>query len=74
MGAQRSFTLAGLGAGAHTLTLGMFTTAANSGRFQARFDDVSITTLDPVPEPQAVALLLTGLGVVGAMAHRRKRG
>jgi hypothetical protein len=52
----------------------MFTTAANSGRFQARFDDVSITTLDPVPEPQAVALLLTGLGVVGAMAHRRKRG
>ena len=35
--------------------------------------DVRITTLAPVPEPQAVALLLTGLGVVGAMARRRKR-
>ena len=71
--AQRSFTLTGLGAGEHTLTLGMFTTGASSGRFQATFDDVSITTLAPVPEPQAVALLLTGLGVVGAMARRRKR-
>ena len=71
---QRTFQLSGLGAGTHTLTLGMHTTAASSGRFQATFDDVSITTLAPVPEPQSVALLLAGLGVVGAMVRRRQRG
>ena len=68
---QRSFTLTGLTAGTHTLTLGMHTTAASSGRFQASFDDVSITTLAPVPEPDTLAMMLAGLAVIGTTWRRR---
>ena len=68
---QRSFSLAGLAAGQHTLTLGMYTDAAFSGRFEASFDDVRISTLAPVPEPGAVWLMLGGLVALGAMARRR---
>ncbi len=69
--AQRSFGLPGLTAGEHMLTLGMYTTAASSGRFQATFDDVRISTLAPVPEPGAVWLMLGGLVALGAAARRR---
>jgi|JI10StandDraft_1071094.scaffolds.fasta_scaffold159787_2 hypothetical protein len=58
---ERSFVLAGLTAGAHTLTLGMFTTLAVSGHFYSAFDDVVISTAAPVPEVSSLALLTTGL-------------
>lgn len=67
---QRSFSLAGLAAGQHQLTLGMYTDAASSGRFQASFDEVRISTLAPVPEPAAVWLMLAGM--LGLMAGRRR--
>lgn len=69
----RSFTLSGLSAGDHVLTLGIYTTAASSGRFNATFDDVRITTLAPVPEPTSAALMLAGLGIAGFAARRRQR-
>lgn len=69
--AQRSFSLVGLGAGAHTLTLGMYTNGASSGRFNASFDDVRISTLAAVPEPAAAWLWLGGLAALGAVARRR---
>jgi hypothetical protein len=68
----RTFTLTGLTAGAHILTLGMHTDAASSGRFQASFDDVSITTLAPVPEPATYAMFLAGFGLLAASARRRR--
>ena len=67
----RSFTLTGLAAGTHTLTLGMHTTNASSGRFNASFDDVVISTTAPIPEPGAWALMLGGLGLVAAAGRRR---
>ena len=67
----RSFTLTGLAAGTHTLTLGMHTTNASSGRFNASFDDVRISTTAPIPEPGTWALMLGGLGLVAAVGRRR---
>lgn len=71
----RSFNLAGLTAGAHTLTLGMHTTGLNNGRFQAVFDDVVLDSARPiggVPEPTTWALMILGLGAAGATLRRRR--
>ena len=65
----RTIYLTNLASGAHTLTLGMFTTLAINGVFSASFDDVSIVT--GTPEPSSAILLLSGLGVLGAAIRRR---
>ena len=68
----RTFSLGTLATGTHTLTLGMYTNAASSGRFNATFDDVVISANIPaVPEPESYAMLLAGLGVVSVIARRR---
>lgn len=69
----RSFALTGLAAGEHTLTLGIHTTNASSGRFSASFDDVVISTTAPIPEPGTWALMAGGLGLVLAAGRRRSR-
>jgi hypothetical protein len=65
----KQFTLAGLSAGTHTLSLGVYTTNASSGEFQAFFDDVVIST--DIPEPATVAIF--GLGLAGIGFSRRKK-
>jgi len=63
----RSFDLTGLSAGNHTLTLGIYTTNASSGNFNASFDDVTISTTSAVPVPAALWLFASGLfGMLGA--------
>ncbi len=69
---SRSFALTGLAAGEHTLTLGIHTTNASSGRFSASFDDVVISTTAPIPEPGTWALMAGGLGLVLAAGRRRR--
>lgn len=68
-----TFDLPALAAGAHTLGLGVFSDVAFMGTFSASFDDVSVTTAAPVPEPQSVAMLLAGLALVGAAVRKARR-
>ncbi len=62
---NRSFNI-GLSAGTHTLSLGMHTTNASSGQFNAFFDNVVILTEEnvpsAVPEPSSFLLLLLTVG------------
>jgi hypothetical protein len=57
---SNSYNLTGLAAGSHTLTLGMFTTAALNGSFYAHFDDVLITGEAPAETPEPATFLMTG--------------
>jgi hypothetical protein len=72
----RSFLLSGLGAGSHSITLGMYTTGAMSGRFLARFDDVVISTDAelPVGTPEPATAAILGAGLLGLAGLRRRRG
>ncbi|MCK9685771.1 choice-of-anchor C family PEP-CTERM protein [Scleromatobacter humisilvae] len=55
---------------AATTTLS-FTSKDAGGPYGAALADISVTA---VPEPGSTALMLAGLGMVGVMASRRKRG
>lgn len=55
----------------HTATQYTFTAFGASNR--ASFDNISITAAMPVPEPETYALFLAGLGLMGAIARRRKQ-
>ncbi len=37
------------------------------------FDNITLSAVSPVPEPGTYAMLLAGLGLVGAMARRRRQ-
>lgn len=50
-----------------------FAVASNLGAMQLGVDNVSLS-VTAVPEPDSSALMLAGLGVIGAMALRRTRG
>ncbi len=50
-------------------SLGALTFTASS---DVSFSAISLTPVTPIPEPQTYALLLAGLGVVGALVARRK--
>jgi hypothetical protein len=44
----------------------------NGNAYQARLDGAGNLNISPVPEPEAYALMLAGLGLVGWMARRRQ--
>lgn len=62
-------------AGNHTLTLGMNTTQAFSGQFEAVFDNILISNdrASEVPLPAALPLFVGALGMLGVLALRRNR-
>lgn len=49
-----------------------FANVANRGQLQLGVDNVSLQ-VTAVPEPESYAMLLAGLGVIGAIARRRKQ-
>jgi hypothetical protein len=70
-----TLSLGNLGAGAHTVEF-----FASGNGWQAGLDEswgidnvlVTGDVANPVPEPETYALMLAGLGVVGAVARRRR--
>jgi hypothetical protein len=58
------FSFTGLSAGTYSLTFQGNGTGGYGGFF----------TITPVPEPQTYAMLIGGLGLLGLMSNRRKRG
>jgi hypothetical protein len=64
-----STRLTDVGPGSYSVT---FATAG--GLFDSlKVDDVTITAIAAVPEPQTYALMMLGLGVLGAVSRRSKR-
>lgn len=41
--------------------------------FDLHLEGIAVTSLAPVPEAQTYAMMLAGLGLVGMMAHRRRK-
>ena len=66
-----AFSAAHIGAGTHTLTFSGTADYPTYGDTSAFLDNVRMT-VTPVPEPETYALMLAGLGVLGAIARRRK--
>lgn len=54
--------------GAYVGTVGNYSTGGT-----IRFDNVSITGVSAVPEPESYAMLLAGLGLMGALARRKAK-
>jgi hypothetical protein len=67
--ALNSFSLSFAGAGTVQLALGVVDTGDYLGVSTLSISNLQLT---PVPEPATVALLLAGLGLVGAAAARRR--
>ncbi|MDR0701980.1 MAG: FxDxF family PEP-CTERM protein [Azoarcus sp.] len=66
-----TFDVATLGAGAYSLSVaGTPITVGQQGHFDIVIKSSSVTA---VPEPETYAMLLAGLGLVGAVARRRMK-
>ena len=64
------FDLSNTLAAGGTYTL-RFASVTNEGQLQLGVDNVSLSVA-PVPEPESYAMILAGLGLMGAVARRRK--
>lgn len=66
--AQFTHTFANLASGSYTLSF----TKLGSAMASLKIDDIKLT-VTAVPEPASVAMMLAGLGVVGAAVRRQRR-
>jgi len=60
-----------LSAGTHTLYLGTLGASNANDRAAVLYDNVSISQVTPVPEPETYAMLLAGLGLIRTIAGKR---
>jgi hypothetical protein len=67
IGAGNVFSFAGVTAGNYDLSATGSVAGGGSNFIQAQY------TITPVPEPESYAMLLAGLGVMGAIARRRNK-
>jgi PEP-CTERM motif len=67
---NNSYTYIPTSSGAVSLVIGVVDILDSSGTSELRIDNVSVSA---VPEPEAFAMLLAGLGLVGGVAARRRR-
>ena len=67
---SRTTTAADLGSG--SLRVGLHVQGFSGGGSES-YINRSTTVVAPVPEPEAYALMLAGLGVVGAVARRKRK-
>jgi PEP-CTERM motif len=67
---NNSYTYTPTNSGAVSLVIGVVDILDNSGTSELRIDNVSVSA---VPEPEAFAMLLAGLGLVGGVAARCRR-
>jgi hypothetical protein len=63
-----NFTRSPTSAGSYFLVVSGVTTGTNGGAYSG-----SILATAPIPEPESYAMLLAGLGVMGAIAMRRNK-
>ncbi len=54
-----------------TLVFGIFASGAGNGSLNVNFDLSAHSPVSSVPEPESYAMLLAGLGLMGAMVRRR---
>ena len=72
-----SGSFSNVAAGSYTLTIAATQGGAGGILPWMKLDDVSVkvtATVPAVPEPESYAMLLAGLGLVGAVARRRRQG
>jgi len=55
-----------------TLTQGVYTVVATGNAVRDASLDISLSFISPAPEPATYGMLLGGLGVLGALARRRR--
>ncbi|MGG7568137.1 hypothetical protein ACQ5SO_18450 [Rhodovulum sp. DZ06] len=70
---EAAFSLGVLGAGTHTVGLGVYSTNVSSGKFAAYFDDLSVTNAiaSDVPLPAAAPLLAVGALALAGLGRRK---
>jgi len=66
------YTLNNFQLNANGITRLTFFAAGRSDGLGASLDNVSVTTVSPVPEAETYAMLLAGLGILGVASRRRR--
>lgn len=68
-----TYTYTAATTGAVSLVLGLVDVGDASGTSELRVDNIAVSAVSAVPEPESYAMLLAGLAVMGGIAARRRQ-